>query len=144
MIDAIFFLLVFFMFSSLSMIKLSGLPVALPQTPGPVPGKRSRPGPAKNAPHLMVVVRETGGCTVNNQPVAAGNVTAAVQEQLSERPETLVILQAHKGSGMQQLVSTMDALNRVRLTEGRRPTVLIATEAVTNPDTRIRPTAAPP
>jgi biopolymer transport protein ExbD len=144
MIDAIFFLLVFFMFSSLSMIKLSGMPVALPQTPGPVPGARSRPGPAKNAPHLMVVVRETGGCMVGNRSVAAAAVTAAVQEQLSERPETLVILQARKGSGMQQLVSTMDALNRVRLKEGGRPTVLIATQAVTNPDTQVRSPAAPP
>jgi biopolymer transport protein ExbD len=50
MIDAIFFLLVFFMFSSLSMIKLSGLPVALPQTPGPRPGAPSRPGPRRMLP----------------------------------------------------------------------------------------------
>jgi biopolymer transport protein ExbD len=144
MIDAIFFLLVFFMFSSLSMIKLRGLPVALPQTPGPRPGEPSRPGPAKDAPHLMVVVRETGGISVGNQSVDADAVTTAVQEQLAERPGTLVVLQARKGTGMQQLVSTMDALNRVRLSSGGRPTVLIATEAVTDPDTRIRPAAAPP
>jgi biopolymer transport protein ExbD len=92
----------------------------------------------------MVVVRETGGCTVGNQPVAADAVTTAVQEQLAERPGTLVVLQARKGTGMQQLVSTMDALNRVRLNDGGRPTVLIATEAVTDPDTRVGPAAAPP
>lgn len=141
MIDAIFFLLVFFMFSSLSMIKLSGLPVALPQTVG-APGTPRRPGPAKDAPHLLVVVGETGGYTVGNRPVDAAAMTATVQSEVAARPGTLVILQARKGSGMQQLVSAMDALNRVRLKDGAQPTVLIATQAVTDPDTTLN--ASPP
>ena len=136
MIDAIFFLLVFFMFSSLSMIKLSGLPAALPQSPGGA-GGAGRPGAAKNVSHLMVVVRGMGGCTVGGRSVQSNAVTAAVQTQLTAKPESLVILQAQKGSGMQQLVSVMDALNRVRLKDGGHPTVLIATEAVTNPETTV-------
>ena len=140
MIDAIFFLLVFFMFSSLSMIKLSGLPASLPQTPG---AGQKRPGRPKDAPHLMVIVRENGTCTVGGQAVSPAALSGSVQSQLAQKPETLVVLQARKGSGMQQLVAVMDALNQVRLSSGQRPTVLIATDAVTDPDTRVARPAAP-
>lgn len=129
MIDAIFFLLVYFMFSSLSMIRLSGLTAAVPRAP--VSAGASRPGPAKDAPHLMVVVR-ANGCAVGGVSVASARVTAAVQGRVAARPETLVILQA-QGGDMQQLVSVMDALGRVRLLNGGRPTVLIATQAVARP-----------
>lgn len=135
MIDAIFFLLVFFMFSSLSMIKLSGLPAALPQAPGAGP---KRAGRAEDAPHLMVVL-QNGVCTVGGQSVAPAGVARSVQARLARRPESIVVLQARKGSGMQELVTVMDALNQVRLKDGARPTVLIATEPVSRPDALARP-----
>ncbi|MDX1935111.1 MAG: biopolymer transporter ExbD [Capsulimonadales bacterium] len=137
MIDAIFFLLVFFMYSSLSMVKLNGLPVALPQVPG---SGTPRPGIAKEAPHLLVALRSDGSRTVRGNPVADTDLLAAVRNYLNEKPETLVVLQAEKGSGIQDLVSVMDALNTLRLADGRTPAILVATEAVTRPD---RAVAAP-
>lgn len=135
MIDAIFFLLVFFMYSSLSMIKLNGLPMALPQAPGTV--SSGRPGPAKDAPHLMVQIQPDGKCTVGGNVVAPATVGSAVQTRLTSKPGQIVVLQAQKGSGVQQLVTVMDSLNSVRLKDNQRPTILIATEAVTNPDTSV-------
>ncbi len=133
MIDAIFFLLVFFMYSSLSMVKMNGLPMALPQSPGSKEAPR-RPGPAKDAPHLMVVVGAENSCTVGGRPVAQEALAATVQDRLGSRPETLVVVQTEPGSGIQRLVDVMDALNGVRLKDNQRPTILIATEAVTQPD----------
>jgi len=132
MIDAIFFLLVFFMFSSLSMVKLNGLTTALPQTPGAGPGG-SRPGPAKDAPHLLIDVRSGGDCLVAGRRTDTTALAQTVVAQLERKPGSLVILRAGKGSSMQQLVSVMDALNDVHTHDGSRPTVLIATERVTDP-----------
>jgi biopolymer transport protein ExbD len=133
MIDAIFFLLVFFMYSSLSMVHMNGLPVALPQSPEATKATQ-RPGVAQDAPHLMVVV-QTDGCTVGGSPVAPTAVADAVRTRLQAKPDTLVVLQAAKGSGIQNLVNVMDSLNQIRLKDNRTPTILIATEAVTRPDT---------
>src|SRR5262249_11226935 len=110
MIDAIFFLLVFFMYSSLSMIRLNGLPMALPQAPDAT-NRVNRPGIAKEAPHLMVILHEGGDCTVGGSPVASSAVADTVRARLQDKPETMVVLQAEKGSGIQGLVNIMDSLN---------------------------------
>lgn len=137
MIDAIFFLLVFFMYSSLSMVKLNGLRAALPQTPGGTGGV-SRPGPAKDAPHLIVDVRRTGVCAVGGAALPdPAAVAQAVRTRLAARPETLVVLRTEPRSPVQRLVSVMDALNSVRLPGGARPTVLIATDPVDAPETKV-------
>jgi biopolymer transport protein ExbD len=130
MIDAIFFLLVFFMYSSLSMVKLNGVTLAIPQSPGS--GTRT-PGPAKDAPHLMVEVRASGATTVAGATTATASLARTVEARMAERPGAVVVLRAEKGSEMQRLVSVLDALNDVRLKGGARPTVLIATEKVTDP-----------
>lgn len=143
MIDAIFFLLVFFMFSSLSMVKLNGLTAALPQTPGAATGS-SRPGPARDAPHLMVDVRTGGDCLVAGQRTDTRALARTVTARLEQKPGSLVILRAEKGSSMQQLVSVVDVLNDVHTHDGSRPTVLIATERVTAPSQTVAPAGSTP
>jgi len=131
MIDAIFFLLVFFMFSSLSMVKMKGLGVALPQTPegaAPVSAKA-----AADAPKVMVSVDAGGRVAVDGTPLDPGNLATLVRDRLVARPGSLVIVRPDQGGRMQHLVAVMDALNDVSLPDGSRPTVLIATEPVEKP-----------
>lgn len=138
MIDAIFFLLVFFMFSSLSMVKMSGMNVTLPQAPGGAPSTAAvspKPGVPEGAAarKVMVAVSQEGMVSVDGTPLNPGNIPTMIQLRLEGKGAKLVIVQPAKTGTMQQLISLMDALNEVTLTDGSRPTVLIATEPVDDP-----------
>jgi biopolymer transport protein ExbD len=61
MIDTIFFLLVFFMLSSLSMTKLNGLPVNLPE---------AKTAPPQPPTELTVTLTQNGVLSINKQPTA--------------------------------------------------------------------------
>ena len=58
MIDTIFFLLVFFMLSSLALTKLNGLPVNLPE---------AKTAPAQPPTELTVTITQNGRLLVNNE-----------------------------------------------------------------------------
>ena len=143
MIDAIFFLLVFFMFSSLSMVKMNGLAVALPKAPptpaanakspaSVVPKVAAKPAPPRR---LVLTVRGgTGGATLGDVPVKGG-VTQAVTAALVNAPDAVIVVRAARGATTQTLVETLDALNAVRLPNGGRAKVVVATVAAA-PTTR--------
>lgn len=65
MIDTMFFLLVFFMLSSLALSKLNGLPVNLPQ---------ASTAPKQPPVDLTVTIDKTGQPFVNKRPVALRDV----------------------------------------------------------------------
>lgn len=65
MIDTMFFLLVFFMLSSLALTKLNGLPVNLPQ---------ASTAPKQAPVDLTVTIDKTGQAFVNKQAVALADV----------------------------------------------------------------------
>jgi biopolymer transport protein ExbD len=135
MIDAIFFLLVFFMFSSLSMVKMKGLGVALPRSPeGATPHVSARA--AADAPKVMVTVSAEGLVSVDDTPLNPGNIPAMVRNRLAAHPGSIVIVRPDEGGRMQQVVAVMDALNEVALPDGSRPTILIATEPVEKPQVK--------
>jgi biopolymer transport protein ExbD len=131
MIDAIFFLLVFFMFSSLSMVKMKGLGMALPRSPVGAPNVSAKA--AADAPKVIVTVSAEGLVSVDGTPLNPGNIPAMVRNHLTTHPGSIVILRPDDGGRMQQVVAVMDALNEVVLPDGSRPTVLIATEPVDKP-----------
>jgi biopolymer transport protein ExbD len=132
MIDAIFFLLVFFMFSSLSMVKMKGLGMALPRSPGGAAPNVSAKA-AADAPKVLVTVSAEGLVSVDGTPLNPGNIPAMVRNRLTAHPGSIVIVRPDEGGRMQQVVAVMDALNEVTLPDGSRPTVLIATAPVEKP-----------
>ncbi|MBC7805709.1 MAG: biopolymer transporter ExbD [Akkermansiaceae bacterium] len=142
MIDAIFFLLVFFMFSSLSMVKMNGLPVALPKAPTAAasaekPGgnvassRRTATARIPSTPRRLVLEIQPGSeTTVDGATVATDDAVArSLTTRLRTEPDAVVVVRAAKGVSAQRLIGVMDALNRVSLPEGKRPQIVVATVA---------------
>lgn len=101
MIDVIFFLLVFFMFSSLQMVQQKSLPMQLPQSAA-----------AQSAPlkPLAVTLRADGQISVEADVVALPELSGAVRPFLVKEQERPVILRADQEAEHGKVVAVMDAL----------------------------------
>src|SRR5215467_12339761 len=85
MIDTIFFLLVFFMISTLSMARYSGLPVNLPKA------ATGQQPPSESA---AITIAADGDITIDKQPVARDGIRGALQKRFEKNPELLVLINA--------------------------------------------------
>jgi biopolymer transport protein ExbD len=130
MIDTIFFLLVFFMFSALSMINMKGMGVSLP-----------RPVTTPPAQSLKLIVRidADGKCTLNDSPVLMKDLTGEMQKKVKSSQTAVVVLDAAPNQTTQQLINMMDAVNKVKLASGETPPILIATDVTTPIDGSAKP-----
>jgi biopolymer transport protein ExbD len=99
MIDTIFFLLVFFMISTLSMARYSGLPVNLPKA------ATGQQAPSESA---AVTVGPDGTIAVDKQPVALGRVSEVLKSRLAGNPELLVLINADEKVEHGIVVEIMD------------------------------------
>jgi len=134
MIDTIFFLLVFFMFTSLSMVKMHGLDVSLP--------KDSNNPDQKPPPQVVVTVDNKGTYYLDRTAVTSTDLAPEMQTRLNAKPDTVFIVNVDKQRPTQDIITVMDAVNTVKI-PGRPDDpvgVMIATEAVSQNGP---PTAAP-
>lgn len=86
MIDVVFLLLTFFVFSIVLMIRADVLDVQLPELASGQPAQRVTP--------ITVAISETGQITVNREPVEAGSVleqVRALREQFGDGPLFLAV-----------------------------------------------------
>lgn len=100
MIDTIFFLLVFFMISTLSMARYSGLSVNLP---------KAATGQQPPSDSAAVTISPDGKVTIDKQEVARDQIRAALQEHLKKNPELLVLINADEHVEHGLVVEIMDA-----------------------------------
>ena len=89
MIDTIFFLLVFFMISTLSMAHYRGLPVNLP---------KAASGKQPPTVSISLTVTKEGRLFVNRQEVEKKSLPDLLRQQLAKNPELLVIINADHGT----------------------------------------------
>ena len=91
MIDAIFFLLVFFMMTSLQMVQLNSEKVDLPQskTPSVQPNEK-----------IVVSLDKNGALFLERDKIEAGKLVAALAPRISEKPNSVVILNVDKNQPM--------------------------------------------
>ena len=101
MIDIIFFLLVFFMISSLQTVAQKALSVQLPQA-------QSASAPV-SMPIILTLDAE-GHITLDNRPVAIGEAESMMKDHMSRNANAAVILQADKRTAHGQVVAVMDML----------------------------------
>lgn len=108
MIDTIFFLLVFFMISTLSMAQYSGLPVNLPKA---VTGSQA---PSESA---AITITEDGKVALDKQPIALAELAGALKERLAARPNLLVIINGDSNTHHGRVVEVMDIARQTGVTK---------------------------
>ena len=128
MIDAIFFLLVFFMFSSLSMVKFRGVTLGLPTNASASTRALSNRAPAGEPSKLVVTVTDAGQYYINRSPVAAATLQGQLQGEVNARRDVVVIVNVARTQTAQSLINVMDAVQRVSTPDNSPLRVLIATE----------------
>jgi biopolymer transport protein ExbD len=99
MIDTIFFLLVFFMISTLSMAHYGGLPVNLPKA---ATGQET---PSETA---AVTIGANGNIAVDKQPVGREAIRDMLKARLKKNPEQLVLINADERVEHGLVVEIMD------------------------------------
>jgi biopolymer transport protein ExbD len=101
MIDVIFFLLVFFMVSTLSMTINRGLPVNLPTAATSQKDLRE---------NFNLTLTQDGEMFLNKEPIALQDLGARVRAALAGEPELMVILNADGEVRHHAVVEVMDEL----------------------------------
>jgi len=93
MIDTIFFLLVFFMITSLSMVQMSAKKVALPI---------SNTAIGKPQVKVVLTVDDKGAFYIDRGPVTYQDILPQLQEKVAENPNTTVVINCDKGQSVEQ------------------------------------------
>ncbi len=104
MIDVIFFLLVFFMVSSLAMTKLNSVPVSLPKTAA---------SPQALKQDVILTVKKDGALFVNKSPVTDETLGAVLALAMKGREEEAVVVNADRGVPYGSVVTAMDGARRI-------------------------------
>ena len=100
MIDTIFFLLVFFMISTLSMVHYTGLPVNLPKAAtGQQPASES----------AAVTITSDGKVFIDKQEIPRENIRSVLQQRLAAKPDLLVLINGDEHVEHGVVVEIMDA-----------------------------------
>jgi biopolymer transport protein ExbD len=99
MIDTIFFLLVFFMISTLSMSQFKGMPVNLPKAAA------GQQAPAESA---AITIDKEGRLFLNQQAIDQASLGDALRQELTKNAEMLVVINADDGVQHGQVVEVMD------------------------------------
>jgi len=99
MIDVIFFLLVFFMVTSLAMTRINSVKVVLPKTSGK---------PENVAQNIILTVKKDGTLLVNKSTVTLDSLGAQLVGQMQNNPQAVVIVNADEGAGYGVVVQAMD------------------------------------
>ena len=99
MIDTIFFLLVFFMISTLSMSQYKGMPVNLPKAAS------GRQAPAESA---AITIDKDDRLFLDKEPIDKAALGERLRQQLVKNPELLVVINADDGVAHGRVVEVMD------------------------------------
>ena len=115
MIDTIFFLLVFFMISTLSMSQYRGLPVNLPKAAA------GQQAPAESA---AITIDNQGRVFLDKQPVEREMLGDLLRQQLADNADLLVVINADDVVEHGRVVEVMDiarAANVARMAIAVKP-----------------------
>ncbi|HEX9788599.1 MAG TPA: biopolymer transporter ExbD [Candidatus Binatia bacterium] len=106
MIDTIFFLLVFFMISTLSMSQFKGMPVNLP---------KAAAGQQAPAESVAVTIDKEGRLFLNQQAIDKAALGEALRQELAKNAEMLIVINADDGVQHGQVVEVMDIARGVNV-----------------------------
>ena len=116
MIDVIFFLLVFFMVSSLAMTKINSLPVALPKT-------SSSPQAIKQ--DIIITLRRDGSIFINKTAAVLDTIGKQLAYEMHDHPQDVVVVNADEGVNYGLVIKVMDQARQIGVRK-----FALATEAI--------------
>jgi biopolymer transport protein ExbD len=119
MIDTIFFLLVFFMMSTLSMVKLQAIGLSIPRD--------AAKGSSKPPSHVVLSISPKGEYYLQGRRLEVTALPGEFRRRLAEHPGAIVVLNVAATQKTQTLVSTMDILNELMTQAGNKSPILITT-----------------
>ncbi len=99
MIDTIFFLLVYFMMLSLSMVQMSAYKVALPQ---------SSTAEGKPTEKVVISLSKEGQYFIDKTPVDIKDIPGILQQRVSENPYITIIINVDKDQTVQDFLGVMN------------------------------------
>lgn len=99
MIDTIFFLLVYFMMVSLSMVQMSAFKVALPQ---------SSTAEQKPTEKIVVSLSKSGQYYINRDPVDYDKIAGILDEAVADNPYITIIINVDKDQTVQNFLGVMN------------------------------------
>lgn len=114
MIDIIFFLLVFFMMSTLYMHEQNVVPVVLPQTSTAQPTQVS---------YVPITVTRQGNILFNQDEISPDLLAARIQTEFLRDPETVFILRGDNQAEYGKVIEILDELKKAGVRK-----ITIATE----------------
>jgi biopolymer transport protein ExbD len=121
MIDTIFFLLVFFMVTWVSLVKLSGLPLNLPKQNTAV---------AQPQRALVLSLDPNGHYYLNGAPTPSNLWQYQLRTLLAAGPQSVVVLNVAPDQSTQTLVSLLDQVSAVVSAAHSSAKIVIATKRV--------------
>jgi biopolymer transport protein ExbD len=129
MIDTIFFLLVFFMIASLTMIRMRAIAIALPKGEAPVTAAAQ---PTAASSDLILTMSDRGDFFLGKQRLGpdSDSLQAALTTRLTNGAPKDIVLNFNKVRTTQEMITVMDIINRTKTATGRDVPVLIATAPV--------------
>lgn len=92
--DIIFLLLIFFLLTS-TLVNLNAVDILLPSATSSTSAK----------PTASISINAEGNYFFDKEPIALDEVKGRLQAALSEDPETLIVLNAEKNTGIQDVVN---------------------------------------
>lgn len=101
MIDIIFFLLVFFMMSTLSMVEQRAIPVNLPQAAASQQDIKH---------NTAITVMQDGNVMFDQEAIPLSLLAKRVKTALIEQPESVFVLRADKQTEYDKVVAALDEL----------------------------------
>lgn len=104
MIDVIFFLLVFFMVSSLAMTKINSMPVALPKTSA---------DPEAIKQDIILTIKKDGSIFINKTPTTLDDLGSLLANEMREHPQDVVVVNADEVSNYGLVVKAMDKARQI-------------------------------
>ena len=102
MIDTMFFLLIFFIFVTLSMVHQKGLNVNLP---------KSSQGSTVKLHNYTITLKKNGGVYLNKERTTLGGLPALLKQRVANKKD-LIIINGDKKIYLKRVVKTIDIIKK--------------------------------
>ena len=105
MIDAIFFLLVFFMMTSLQLVQMNSKQVALPES-------QTAQNRFSEKEKVVVSIAKDGQYFIDQEEAKIAQILPLVSDKIRQNPNTTVIINCDKGQQVAEFVKVFDLIKQ--------------------------------